>query len=311
VHTVRSDNMDPVLSVITAINVHGLHVLHSMASIVVSIQDNRCRRIPKPNPLKPVRRLIFGMGLMVTFAHGAQMSVNGSSVVLIRVPGKLVIAADSKEVFNEDVRHPITKCKIIEVVGQGDGTFFAYALLSEEKTTRFNVRNLAEEAVKRSRNLADTARRFDELAAPGLKKIIEKVRPLHERFFQEHYAGGSILEVAFAAVKDGKIDTFCLRYDLSLDWKLTLNSVHWPPDFRERSIILFGENEFNQQYARETVQFIEELDLPTAARKLVQIAIDHDPDWVGPPIDVLLIDNSGPQWIGRDPNSKCQDMKVK
>src|SRR5262249_19614066 len=70
---------------------------------------------------------------------------------------------------------------------------------------------------------------------------------------------------------------------------------------------IMGSDKAVTRYIKEHPE-IQTIDLPTAARKLVEIEVIANPTEVGPPVDVISFDKGKARWIQKKP--ECPEIET-
>jgi hypothetical protein len=217
----------------------------------------------------------------------------GTSIVAERTPQKVVVAADGKATYLANGTSG-TECKIILHGGIG----FAESGISTYKATGFDSKLLAQKAMLTKGNLTLKERTFEALAVRGLDKVgdalFEHAPDLYDKFKD------SALEVFFFGLENGAPTLIEARFQFLANGGAVSTRVHrlscpgdCVPDTELR--FLGFRSAINHAYALN--RSIVNGDPENVTASLVQMEIDQEGQYVGPPVAVLAIDKSGQAWI--------------
>jgi|KBSMisStaDraftv2_1062788.scaffolds.fasta_scaffold00848_24 hypothetical protein len=214
-----------------------------------------------------------------------------TTIVMIRTPGRIVVAADSLWSYQKGEQEltPRIGCKVRRV---GD----IYFTGSSTNVDGLQMEHLALQAMLTSRSAAAAAERFvlaiGELAArtAALEKdsVIQRCwrRACAEAvFFGIEEGVPTIIEIRLEQVGES-------RESLKLKPHKFSCPGHCPA--RPRTVLLFGRKQYIDKVAQKTPELLQSDE--STARKLVEIEKDAEPQYVGGPIDVLTLDAGGSHW---------------
>jgi hypothetical protein len=226
------------------------------------------------------------------------VSADATSIVLVRTPVLIVIAADSKPTY-KGRPEASTVCKIY----RSDDVYFAIAGLEHDSGRGFYPKDLVAAGVKASEGFETRVARAEEFLSSNFLLEMERLEAEDPDQYKFAIAGaGPQLTVAFAQMEKG-VPYFAVRgfqyYD-SPSPRVERSRADCPgrecPNGEVR-IEYLGESRAIQRYLANGV---EQTDAAAFARKLVELEIQDSPFDVGPPIALLRIDASGPTWISND-----------
>lgn len=235
-----------------------------------------------------------------------------TTIVVIRSPTQIVIAADSLYIELADTKHqiPIHGCKIFPL----DNNFiFASAGLNKASDTRLNVNAVGIRVMNTKQDLSNGAKEIaDRIRKPLLASLIHRHRDLSAADYAKLIGNNTnVLSFVIAGVQNG-IPTFVgADFAKINDAKgnpigLSLHFLECPGDtcpLTKRSFTILGISEDVKPFINKPGFWSQKHDLVRDARNVVQTEIAARPDMVGPPIDVLTLDSKGRNWVA--PYGKC------
>jgi len=214
-----------------------------------------------------------------------------TTIVMIRTPGRIVVAADSLWSYQKGEQEltPRIGCKVRRV---GD----IYFTGSSTNVDGLQMEHLALQAMLTSRSAAAAAERFvlaiGELAArtAALEKdsVIQRCwrRACAEAvFFGIEEGVPTIIEIRLEQVGES-------RESLKLKPHKFSCPGHCPA--RPRTVLLFGRKQYIDKVVQKQTKSFQSDE--NTARKLVEIEKNAEPQYVGGPIDVLTLDAGGFHW---------------
>jgi hypothetical protein len=188
----------------------------------------------------------------------------------------------------------VSECKIIDE----PGCTVAIAGLYEEKTTAFNLRQLADSACQYPGDLRAKAEAFLRLSKIPFARAVRHIRDTDPSDFRLTIEDKPT-EVIFAGLQANHLALFVRGLVSDTQGRVTTER-HESTDAAKSPIGYFaGLNRHIQQHVSSHGQW-ESLGYPEAARQFVEMEIKANPDLAGPPISELEIDAHGAvRWISR------------
>jgi len=218
-------------------------------------------------------------------------SLTATTIVIIRTPEHIVLAADSLWSYQMGARDlaPRIGCKVRRVGN-------IYFTGSTTNVDGLQMQYLASQAMMTSRSPTAAADRFildsgqlaARTAAHEKDSIIDQCwrRACAEAvFFGLEEGVPTVIQVRFEQVGDSRE---------SLKLKAHKFSCPGHCADRARTILLFGRTKYIEKVAQKKPEFWQSDE--NAARKLVEVEKNAEPQYVGGPIDVLTLDAEGPHW---------------
>jgi len=237
-----------------------------------------------------MKRVVLEGLLIAIFA----VSSCATTVVLVRTREHIVIAADSLWLGTTDWHRyfPYIGCKITQV---GD----VYFAVSTVDTDAMQVQALARRAISHSASIIDAARNFR-----GTVDEIAKRTAAHEVQSNIAMCRRKICtEVVFFGIEQGVpvIDGLKLEQvgETRESLKLVPHEYRCPGDCdqRQRTVWIIGRRDRILRNGKLDPDFVARPLDEEAARHLVELEAAAHPQYVGGPIDVLLLNSMGPHWM--------------
>jgi hypothetical protein len=187
-----------------------------------------------------------------------------------------------------------SECKIIDE----PGCVVAIAGLYEEKTTAFNLRQLAIAACRYPGDLRAKAETFLRLSKIPYERAVRHIRDNDPSGFRRTIENKPT-EVIFAGLQGNHLALFVRGLVSDTNGRVTPERYE-STDTANSSIGYFaGLNRHIREHVSSHGQW-ERLGYPAAARQFVEMEISANPDLAGPPISELEIDSRGTvRWISR------------
>lgn len=234
----------------------------------------------------------------------AQNPVVGTAIVAVRTPNEVVVAADSKATYAGTTQTE-SHCKI----NQEGNIFFTSAKLVGDDKNKFSAANIARQAIRQGGTLRDILIRFEKMVAVPLYNFSFSIKENNLDLYYQISGGESVLDVVFCGIEN---NSPLLMYRTFMP--------AFPPDEPslqgERgeirnddkpAFICLGHTRPLGPFLQTHPDYLRRVGLVNAVRNLIQIAIDDDPKFVGPPITILRVDRRRATWIQKSP--ACPPIK--
>jgi hypothetical protein len=228
------------------------------------------------------------------------VSLLATEIIVIRTPEVIVIAADSKPTW-AGKPGPANVCKIYR---SGD-LYVAVGGLDHDQTRNFYIKDLISAKDSSLEHFASQVRRLEEKITPRFLEEMKRLKAEDSTTYNLISSeGGKQLSLAFAKVQDG-IPYFAIRgfsYPDIPDPKVEVAYVDCPGRDCPQGVLVeyMGKHAAIDSFtATHGGGNFNPVDL---ARKLVELEVQEDPEHIGPPIDILRLDATGPQWIANESN---------
>lgn len=230
----------------------------------------------------------------------------GTTIVGFRTANSITVGADSREIDGQEVL-PDPVCKIYQS-GRSQ-RFWVSAQLWKDLDSGFSVESIVNRAAHKTAALADWVAAFDLQIVPELQRTIRIMKSEDGQNFRDRYAGQHILEIVFFGFEHRVPVVFYRDYRTNARGHLLEpEKLHCPGSKCDDSVEHFCLGECAQATAYKKTEQMRSRTLAETIRDEIRAEIRAD--WtVGPPIDVLKIDQTGARWIGRERDSQCPPIK--
>jgi Proteasome subunit len=248
--------------------------------------------------INSTRLVLVWMGLF-SAAIGLPEKAAATTIVVIRTPSEVVIAADSFATIRADAGSSSTEsvCKIYQLNSK---LFFAVSGLVNDGLTGFSIPDVVASA---SRIGDGVSAKMDEAERRVRAAVLRELPRVKERdpagYAKLIHAKGAVT-VMFAGIDAGipAAASFSLGLELSSTGFIEVNVIHdscpanCPSGTRA---FWFGEGAVIERL--RATGGLPSLPMPELARYLVQAEIDAGAPSAGGPVDVLRILPGGPVWL--------------
>lgn len=224
-----------------------------------------------------------------------------TTIVVIRTPAEIVLAADSRDTF-EDKNSPTRTSDVCKIYQSSGGIYFALSGLVSDRVTGFSLARLVARASGHHRRIADKVKSAEQLIGEALISELPEVKARDPEGYRKFIREKSVLSVVFAGVEDGVLTV----HGFSAMLAVSPGGVT-PSGFVEeacpgncpngtRGFWLGEAGAIKRLMAAQGLPRLPTIDL---AKYLVQLEIESDADSVGGPIDLLRITSTGSEWTQR------------
>ena len=228
----------------------------------------------------------------------ADAPVRATTLVIIRTPDQVIIAADSRRVWRGGDQPPQLTCKL----GTHDDVVFGMAGLVLENT--FDAYALVNMVLDTPGTLEEHALVLERMLRGPLLGMLARIRHELPRLFAEQLASGFVLNVTLGAVRHqmAQLEMRDFYAETAPDGALRLRVVRVScPNDCPRPTEVFGVGETAAMMQHLTALSQLPAGLPGLAAHLVEIEIADRPTLVGPPVDVVRSGRAGVEWLQRKP----------
>jgi hypothetical protein len=295
--------MKPVFPITAYINILRIKIIYHLTSL--AIKPAPCSAyISIANPtLICFLFLIMFSQLPDTLA---QSVLHGTSIVGIRTSDEIVVAADSKGVWNK-TPNPESVCKIIRI----DNLFFAHAGLLIERDTRFSPELIFLQTFKRGNSATALVKQFEENILSPLTQAMESIKQTDEKVFNQQFNGQAAVATLFFGLEGDNLIFFMRDFipfiSPSGQISIRIERKNCPGSDCPTGIAAayLGEKDAIKEVLKTNPKFWK-IGLVEGASRLVELEIAAKPDTVGLPIDIVYINRTGVNWLQRKP--ECADI---
>jgi hypothetical protein len=232
---------------------------------------------------------------------------NGTTVVAVRTPDFVILAADSRVL--QGSAGELKGCKI-ERVGNA---FISHAGLFRDPSTGWDLRQDVRNAVNRGGSLRSIADRFVALTQPMLTTAVARLRTVDPKYFLQYCEGKHTPEVVFAQMEND-VPSLSLRSFLieTRDGKVTVSldpAIDCPGNCPTgMTDVTLGNHDVADKIYAATPHFWRVNGFVRGIDKLIMSESDANPKEVFPPISILVLDKTGAHWE-RDHQGLCPDIE--
>ncbi|MDX6695142.1 MAG: hypothetical protein QOF02_2745 [Blastocatellia bacterium] len=226
--------------------------------------------------------------------------VAATTVVAVKTPALIVIGADSKmtDTFGGGVGNQ--GCKIV----QAGNLFFAYEGLARDRRTGFDIVKIAAEALA-VRPQASPAERVSIMTGFITSRLFEELPDLKRHdpaTYREKVEGGqTFLKILVAGFEGGQPLLFVRGFRAAPLNGQAIGVSVLPDDCLADCggavvVRMLGETAAIEGLAEETEGFWSG-GIAEGVRRLIETEITARSEYVGPPVDLLRIDQTAARWL--------------
>jgi hypothetical protein len=233
-----------------------------------------------------------------------------TAIALFWTPDEIIVATDSKVITSRDEPQPGPLCKI----HQENAIFFTFTGFCKDDLTGFDTEAFIREACRTKGTFLDKVEAFHNGIQAPLTAACQGEYELNRKFFNNHLKGMVALEVVFFGVSEGELAGFRRAYQIKLHGKKIKLKLVEVADIPDRNVPgvkfevhMLPDVEAREKFIADNALEVVMADPVDAARRYIETMIASDPEFMGPPIDILSVTKSGAKWIQRKDN--CPDIK--
>jgi hypothetical protein len=257
---------------------------------------------------KPVRLLSTAISLLILAL--ASNSAQATTIVVARTATEIVIGADSKvtDGYGNDVNR--RACKIRQV----GNLFIAFEGLEVDRKTGFNVPEISTTALN-FRPSGPMSEKISILTGFLVSELMVELSHLKtqepDTYFRKIEGGQLFLRLIVAGFEKGRPLIF-VRSFRALQFNPGQIGVSVIPDdclddCKDTVVTrLLGESDAIDGLPEETPDFWR-AGLGEGVRRLIETEIAARSEYVGPPIDIVQINQSGARWLQKKP--ECSEPR--
>lgn len=241
--------------------------------------------------------------LLITFCGTLPPYSVGTTVVAFWTPDRIIVGADSKGRRGGELGEgELLVCKIRQV----GNVFYALSGLREDPETGFDAHSIVVRAYNTPGRLIDKVNAFERLVSEPLSNVLAHIKAKYPLNFERDFGNkGGGMDIVFFGYENGRpvmITRRIGRRDYSR------RRLEYPGDFPNSPFgaVYMGQHDSINRF-RVANPGWQRMGLEKAMRRFIQMEIEEHPETVGPPIDILVIDNSGARWIQKKP--ECPEIK--
>jgi hypothetical protein len=240
------------------------------------------------------------MGVGVFLAGSAL----ATTVVGIWTPKAVLLAADSmavETINDEGGQRPSVDCKILATTDCAVG----FSGLVSQSDTKFDAESIGLEACRSQGDVVQRATYFEMRVREPLMAALVHMRRTKPKWYAETYRGKNALGALFVGkTTEGKLIIVGKNFRLTPTDTLQPVQTEVLPK-PDAWILPMGEQTEISEYVKSHHDDWIQPDLTTAAARFIQMEIDAVPEWVGPPITVFVVENTGPGYWASGYAGRC------
>ena len=254
------------------------------------------------------RRQLSLLGVVATLLFGAA-DANATTIVVARSANQIVIGADSKvtDTYGNELNSQV--CKIQQV----GNLFVAFEGLLRDKATGFSVPEISVRALQLNPN-ASAETKVNILTGFLTSELfleLQRVRTNSPDEFHTKLEGQTFLRVVIAGFERGRPLVFVRQFRTTFIARGVGVTVI-PDDCLDAcngEVVtrFLGETDAIEGLPEDTPGFWR-TGLADGVRRLIETEIAARSEYVGPPIDLLLINAQGAKWIQK--KAGCPEVKL-
>jgi hypothetical protein len=222
---------------------------------------------------------------------------SATTIIIIRTRNLIVIASDSKAQYQGDQGNP----QVCKVARQNE-TYFLIAGLAHDTLHGFLANRTVASAIARGGTFEQQADTVEADLAKELEREMGVLRADDPEGFKFAVKGDVPSSIALVSVEGGvpKVAVLSFVLDKSTG-KMRVMRDSCPGTCKGEDFLL----QLGRALPAEEV--LKVTGSPTrVARTLVEMQIGRDPQNVGPPIEILELRASGPEWVQDDLNCAAE-----
>lgn len=305
--------MEPILQIITNVDVPAIRVFYEAWRLVVTHPDyyvtfNEATTYPS------YWSVIYATALILL--SWASFIGFQTCIVIRRTPIYILAGADSKVVSDVLINEhkptlKDTKGWSICKIQSANKIFFASSGIGRGPS--FDVDAIATQACSEATSIQQATDNFKEIASDPLGKAIATTRTHWPEYFRRKYVESDALRIAFFGMEQ-RTPTVCVLMFKAVPtstntFRLDYRHGSCPGTIPEDKILVFvlGQTDASAEYQDD--EKLWNSNPIRAIKRIILAEAKARPDTVAPPIDILRIDAIGPHWVEVKP--ECRKQKTK
>ena len=243
--------------------------------------------------MKPFYRLIAC--LLLTFV--LVESANATCIIVCRTPTAIYAGADGKHtLFSSSRSVATTRCKMVKC----GHLYFAAAGVTENPAYSYDIYRLAAEAGDAVGSMGQTISRIESLMTQPLSAVLASARDHHKEQYSQFLKFGPLHFVLFG-FENGVAVMSVRDYDavVSAEGSITLRvNRDTSVDVASGDYATYlGSNKAIRQFRSARPRFWLSTSPLNGIRKLIQMEIESNSEYVGPPISILEVTKEGARLV--------------
>lgn len=252
---------------------------------------------------RAVNKGLQGLVYVILTVLLLEPDANGTVIYVRIAQGEVVIAADSKQLYPYSGGNG-TAIEVCKIRRSGD-VYFASAGIAGDKDEGFDVRQVAEQAIRYSGDLHGKVKEFQRLLEVPLINVLKVFKrqdlARYKRFLLE-----APLVTVFVRVEDqapfllANEVTFVETSRDSIELHQRLYSC--PGDCRPPTTLPIGSSLRADEL--ELTEHFWDRGAVNGVRELMKMSIADRPDEAGSPVNILRLTKAGAEWVEGDKSCK-------
>lgn len=248
--------------------------------------------------------------LLLAFVLMLSGRAAATTIIAVKTEREIVIGADSKvtDTFGSAFANP--SCKIV----QAGNLFFAYEGMARNRRTGFDIVEIATRALllKPGASVSERVSILTGFVTSRLFTELPNVKQHDTATYREKIEGGqTFLNILVAGFENGQPLLFVRGFRAVVLGRRVVGVSVVPDDCladcRDEIVVKsLGETAAIDGLPEETPGFWTS-GVAAGVRRLIETEIAARSEYVGPPIDILRIDETGAEWIQKKP--ACAGLK--
>jgi hypothetical protein len=254
--------------------------------------------LTKPLRITAAIRILRSLGLLCVLRLYVTQAA-ATTVVIIRTPQEVVIAADSAATIRGDGL-PVTTQTVCKIYPAAAGLFFAVSGLVNDPQTGFDIPKIVASSSREGDSMPAKLARIERDVQTAVLRELPRVKERDPAEYAELVHSKGAVTVALVGIDAGVpvAVSFSLGLAISSNGSIETSIIrdscpgNCPSGVRA---FWFGEGAAIDRL--RAAGGLPDLAMPDLARHLVQVEIDAGAPGVGGPVDVLRILPAGPVWV--------------
>ena len=208
------------------------------------------------------------------------------------------VAADTKVVtIDQKTSTAETKSKIVHL---GNLAYFAMAGVAGYPDLDFDPQAIAYRSYQNSKTLLDCTTKFGETVKPLLEQALKEIRKKNYLTYVAKFRGSKrAVSAVFCGVENGVTVAYIRDFAVKSEneEKIEIIILGEESDSTEGLPRILGYHDSTVAYANQHPELLAQLGVVAYLNKLIELEIQADPDYTGPPIEILNITPRKAAWL--------------
>lgn len=221
-------------------------------------------------------------------------------IVIIKTNTEIFVGADSKRIVyaidqdTGEVKDTIDNayCKIHKV-----GKFY-FAISGYADSEMLDS---AIKACKNYKTLTDIIANYAEMMKASFEHSVEALRTVNNKKYIERFVGNDISAISFFCFLKNKPQLITLYFRTTNSPENETTVTYTKVD-NQPVVVLGVHDHIDKLTNQKIVSIFKDGNMINVIKTLIKIEIKNHPNWIGEPIDILKLNQSGELWISRKKN---------